>query len=61
MVMNGYIRDKYRIQFLIISKLIHNENLTRKEKNILLSINCRDNIRKNDNRKIILKDFKNIF
>lgn len=61
MVMNGYIRDKYRIQFLIISKLIHNENSTRKEKNILLSINCRDNIRKNDNRKIILKDFKNIF
>lgn len=61
MVMNRYIRDKYRIQFLIISKLIHNENLTRKEKNILLSINCRDNIRKNDNRKIILKDFKNIF
>lgn len=59
--MNGYIRDKYRIQFLIISKLIHNENSTRKEKNILLSINCRDNIRKNDNRKIILKDFKNIF
>lgn len=61
MVMNRYIRDKYRIQFLIISKLIHNENSTRKEKNILLSINCRDNIRKNDNRKIILKDFKNIF